>query len=176
MLKKISIISMSLLLTASSIFACMVAPKPIVNGKSQDKSHVYSLKLSGEMIISVAGKELWNVKLKNYSQYFDKVYLIDGGNKVVHVKGNHGVNSIEDVAITTHTKKGDVSTFTVKEFTKKLEPGSETIVGKDGVKKVLRMSTDPRFRWMKKINKVDNKGISILNAQGEKRNAQWTEA
>ncbi len=173
MFKKIIIASVGLLLSVSSVHACMAAPKPVVNGQSQDKSHKYSLKLSGDMQITKDEKESWHLKLKNYSQHFDRVYLIENGNRVVHVKGNHGVKSIEDVVITTQTKNGVVSTFAVKEFILKLEPGSKSIVGLDGIKKVMRTSMDPRFRWMKKIEKVDSKGVSILNAQGEKRIIQW---
>jgi hypothetical protein len=176
MLKKITLISFCMLSLITSSFACMMAPPKIVNGTSKDKAFQYTLNLAGEMKISQAGKELWSLKINKYTSYYDNIYLIDNGTKIIQIRGNHLVNSIDDIAIYSYGKDGSRTSYSVKSFIEKLQPGSKSIVGLDGVKIKMRSSIDPKFKWLKNITHVDSKGASLVNALGEKKSIAWKKA
>jgi hypothetical protein len=176
MLKTLIISALCALFTIPSLFACMAAPKQIVKGVSKDKTHQYSLKLSGEMNVTKDGNKVWDVKLKNYSQYFDRIFLLDNGAKVVQIRGNHRIKSLDDIAIYIYSKEGFDSSISVKQFINKLQPGSKSITGPDGVARVMRSSMDPKFKWMSKIENVDGKGVKIVNALGENKSILWEKA
>jgi hypothetical protein len=173
MLKKLSVLFLIFLTSVNSLIACWAAPKPIVYGTSEDKLFKYSLKRSGEMSIKESDNKLWDLKLKAYSGLFDRIFLIEKGTRVVQILGNHRVNKIDDAVIYVYNKNGKIETFLGKEFIQKLEPGSKSVMQADGTIRLRRSSKDPKVKWLQKIEKVDEKGVTIVNAKGKTVSAKW---
>lgn len=167
-MKTLTLAALGLIMTTNSLLACMIAPKPIVWYTPKDKAFHYSVKKEG-LVTVVSAKDhkkvLWSTKLDKFSPVFDRVHVVDDGNRIVCVKGNHRVGKLTDIAVTTITKDGTKGSHTAKEFIAKLQPG--TPPGKP------RISIAPRLKWMNLVKTVDGKSITIVNALNETKTVAW---
>ena len=103
--------------------------------------------------------------MTKYSGIFSKVYVVDNGKRIVHVKGNHSVSRTIDVAVETVTTDGKKKTIKVEKFIAKHQPGTKP--GKP------RISTAPQYKWLQSVKSVDSKGITIVNALNKSTNLAW---
>ena len=101
-MKTLTLVALGLIMTTNSLLACMMAPRPIVWYTPKDKAYHYSVKKDGLVSIVDAKdhkKVLWKTQLKNFSQWYDRIHVVDDGNRIVNVRGNHSVHKLTDVAV-----------------------------------------------------------------------------
>lgn len=116
---------------------------------------------SGLIEIFKKGKRdqaLWSTTLAEFNQLFSKVYLVNNGTRVVHIRGNHIVNTVNEVAVRIVDQDGSSRTFKASLFVDELAPGQP--VGMD-----LPMS--PKFKWFHGIVSIENDHMTIINARGK---------
>jgi len=142
-------------------FGCWAAPPKITKGSSKGGNFTFKLyNTSGEVKVfsaKNAKKSLWSVKLNGFSGLFSKVYLMHQGSMIVHIRGNHQVNKLEDVAVEILSKDGNCTKFKAKDL----------VTALSSPKGQMRVSTDPGKRWLKKTAVNDDISVFLTTVEGE---------
>jgi len=142
--------------------ACLFAPPP-ADVWLTDKGKAVDVRRSntdGVVTVFAAGKRdtaLWSVKLIGFSGLFSTVHVLEGGDRIVHIRGNHQVSKLTDSVIIIHDRDGSVKRHLASEFIDFLLrpiPGEPIISG------------DPGARWLSTAA-VGNDQIVIKNARGK---------
>ena len=155
---------LGLFITTHSAIACMMAPQQIIWKSPKGANYQYSVHVNGTVTITSAKdrtKVLWKAKLSTHSQSFDRIHVVDGGKRIVSIKGNHRVNKSSDCAVETIHQDGTATMIAASEFIKTLQAVKE------------RHTMSPAFKWVIKVGKMDAKGIQVINALNESKSVNW---
>lgn len=137
--------------------ACWAAPPEfvILEANANDR---FIRKVNPQLTIEVrksSNFELdWKVKINKYDSLFSIIKLSQDGNTVVHILGNHSVNSLDDVCVEMFQRGGRKISYKVND-----------IMNSQLQKDVSKMSTAPEHIWLDKINFVTDArlGLKTIN-------------
>ena len=106
---------------------------------------------------------LWGVAISGFSGLFSETVITGSGTLLVHIRSNHQVSKLEDVAVEVFHRDGGSVQFNVKDFIDQLIKTPDE-----------RCSTDPDFRWMKG-SKFTKTSAIITNAKGVQKELLFSE-
>jgi hypothetical protein len=144
-------IFLTVLISSNILFACWSIPSPYKVYESRDKSFFLRI-CRDEKRVELRNAEnfelTFSANIKNFSPLFSK--FESNGTHIVHIFGNHQVNSVHDTAIAVYTKDGLSHAYQIKEFMSSI------------VKNHHKSSIDPNFFWHNRIYTVTADRINLL--------------
>ena len=142
--------------------ACWAAPPAFSMGTSANAEYSFHRNnRTGTITITQTEKpevELWRSTLNGFSGLFSDLQLSDDGQSLVHVRNNHQVNNLEDVAIEVIRKDGSRATLPASAFIDELGEPPQPME-----------STSPGKMWLSSFGGLTDTGLSLTNANGDKK-------
>ena len=160
---KMILISLAFLVHAQNGTACWAPPQAEVWTSPGDQSYQYRRdNTKGVVTVTDAddrSKVLWTAELKQFDGLFSMVYVVNNGDTVIHLRSNHQVSSVDDLAMEVIYKDGRRQSFTAKKFVPQLRLPDRSLP---------QMSTAPNSRWIKSTTEVNDERITILTIDDNK--------
>ncbi|MBT61994.1 hypothetical protein QEH52_19910 [Coraliomargarita sp. SDUM461003] len=152
-MKQLSLLLILSLVGTAVSWGCWALPPEYVVVETEADG-LFLRKCNRQAVIEIReSKELglvWKVEIDDFNQLFSSFYLTPNGKKLIHVKGNHMVNQLDEYCIDIYTFKGKVDGYKASEFYDELP-----------LLKGLKTSVSPTHLWMKKVMNVSNERIHI---------------
>ncbi|CAA6676830.1 MULTISPECIES: hypothetical protein [unclassified Lentimonas] len=142
--------------------ACWTIPGPVSWDTSSHERYDIK-KLNDEKIIEVYRKSelqepISRFTIEGYSPIFSRFRVIEGGTKLVHLRGNHQVENLTDAAIEVYSPEQKLSTIEAGKLTDK-------IINRPSDYSTL--STDPRTFYSSGWIELDDSSIEFYNSIGD---------
>lgn len=152
-MKQLTLLLILSLVGTSASWGCWALPPEYVVIETEANG-LFLRKCNRQGVVEIRdSKELglaWEVKIDDFNQLFSSFYLTPNGEKLIHVKGNHMVNQLDEYCIDIYTSKGKVAGYKASEFYDELP-----------LLKGLKTSVSPTHLWMKKVTNISNERIYI---------------
>lgn len=100
----------------------------------------------------------WTAKVKNFSDLFSQFRATRDGAFLVHVRGNHQINKVNDVCVEVYSQDGLKVSYRVSDFLEALPP----------FKRAMSLSIDPQYEWIKSIDpsvSQERLGITLFDGR-----------
>jgi len=148
----------------------VTAARPVMACWARPPDEVWSLAPSGEHALrldnlaGIAGiwrvgeppKLLWKTSLADFRPIFSKVLASPDGATIIHLRGNHIVNSTADTAVETFRSNGTQHSFAASDFVRDLAVCRQ------------RVSVSPRYMWLGDIGEVTDTTVAFETVWGKR--------
>ncbi len=155
-MKRLFIIATIALLNCSAItnlIACWAAPPDYQFLAAEDDDYFFRQDNINKIIEVRSSKTLdlvWKTKIEDLSSIFSRVLVADEGKKIIRIKGNHEVNSLNDTAVEYYHQDGKVERFPASHFVTTLHKVEQT------------MSTSPAHMWHSGFRYSKDSGLIVF--------------
>jgi hypothetical protein len=156
------LLSLVLCLASYKAHACWIDPGP-VSWDTRSIEHYDIKKLNEEKVIEVYRKSslqepISSFSIEGYSPIFSSFQVLEGGEKVVHLRDDHQVRDLDSPVLELYSKDGIISTITARELTDKII---------DRPRDYITISTDPTFFYSSNRIYFDDRYFDFFNSVGE---------
>jgi hypothetical protein len=168
MLKRIAILTAAIAvlvaICAAPAIACWAAPPPVAWSKSADgKFEIERRNKEATIVVHPVGKRevtLYSAKIADFNSLFSKIHVVDNGTVIIHVRGNHMVRKLEQPAVAVYRKDSKTKTIITNQIVKGLAIPDP---------RKPRISTSPSTSWLKKVNSITDKALTLTNIDDEQK-------
>ncbi|MGJ8641695.1 MAG: hypothetical protein ACSHYA_20060 [Opitutaceae bacterium] len=142
--------------------ACWIDPGP-VSWDTRSIEYYDIKKLNEEKVIEVYRKSrlqepISRFSIDGYSPIFSSFQVLEGGEKIVHLRDDHLVRDLDDAVLELYSKDGKISTITAKELTDRII---------DRPRDYSTLSTDPSSFYSSARILFDDRNFDFFNSVGE---------
>jgi len=142
-MKRRHILIAAILACAVSAEACWEAPPPIEWIPSSDGSHLLMRDNEhGRVAVYRRGdreRKLWSADIDGFDDLFSRLIIANDGRHVLHVRGNHLVDELDQVVVELFGADGSVFRVSAAQITTGLRNGDRGY------------STNPRWQWLQSV-------------------------